>query len=173
MNFVPMKIDGAYLIELTEHKDERGVFRREFCRAEFAQHKIDFDIKQSNVSENYKKGTLRGLHYQKAPYLEKKLVSCIKGRCYDVIVDLREDSPTYLKWDSAELTESNAVYIPENCAHGFLTLEDNTILFYQLSEYFQPDYYSGIRWDDPKIGICWPDCADLIMNERDRNYVLL
>lgn len=175
MKFMPLKITGAYLIELDEMKDERGSFARQFCRQEFLNAGIDIDIKQCNISKNYKKNTIRGMHYQKAPYPEKKIVSCFKGKCFDVIVDLREDSPTYMVWDAVELSEANRrmVYIPEVCAHGFRTLEDDTVLYYQLGEYFKPEYYSGIRWNDPKIGIEWKICDDIIMNERDKNYELL
>jgi dTDP-4-dehydrorhamnose 3,5-epimerase len=171
MKFTELKVKGAYLIEFEEHSDERGIFAKQFCKKEFES--ISFDIKQCNISKNYKKGTLRGLHYQKAPYEEVKLVSCFKGKCFDVIVDLRPNSPTYLKWDGAELTENKSMYIPALCAHGFQTLEDDTILYYQLGEYFMPEHYAGIRWNDPKIGIKWHETENLIMNERDKNYELL
>jgi dTDP-4-dehydrorhamnose 3,5-epimerase len=115
------------------------------------------------------------MHYQKSPYPEIKMVSCLQGSCFDVIVDLRKDSQTYLKWLSFELSGSNnkILYIPRNCAHGFQTLENNTVIYYQIGEYYMPQYYDGIRWNDPKIGIKWPECAKRIMNERDMNYELL
>ena len=140
---------------------------------------IDFDIKQCNISKNYKKGVLRGMHYQKEPYPEIKMVSCITGSCYDVIVDLRKDSPTYLQWEANVLSQENnkMLYIPSGVAHGFLTLEDNTTIYYQLGEFFMPEYYSGIRYNDPKININWERVGikteDFIMNERDKNYELL
>lgn len=175
MKFIETKIIGAYLIELQPHNDERGTFTRQFCKKEFLKMGIEFDICQCNVSLNNYVGTLRGLHYQKAPCKEAKLVSCFKGAFFDVIVDLRNDSPTYLKWDSFELSENNnkMLYIPPYCAHGFQTLMNETVVYYQLGNYFYPDYYCGIRWNDPKIGIKWPDCQNRIVNERDMNYKLL
>lgn len=175
MKFEKLKIEGAYLIELDEFKDERGSFARQFCKKELAKSGIDFDVKQCNISKNYKAGTIRGLHFQKDPYLEVKLVSCFKGACFDVIVDLRKDSATYLQWQGFELSEDNnkMLYIPANCAHGFQTLVDDTVLYYQLGEFFMPEYYDGIRYNDPKIGIEWRKTDNLIINERDKNYELL
>lgn len=175
MKFTELKLRGSYLIELEEFRDERGTFARQFCKKELAECNLDFDICQCNISKNYKKGTLRGLHYQKEPYPEIKVVSCLKGSFYDVIVDLREDSPTYLQWDSIELSESNnkMIYIPANFAHGFQTLEDDTTVYYQLGSYFMSEYYAGLRWNDHKIGIKWPECDNRIINERDNSYKLL
>lgn len=175
MKFTELSIKGAFLIEMEESVDERGSFARQFCKKELAQYGIDFDIKQCNISKNYKAGVLRGLHYQKKPNPEIKMISCIKGSCFDVIVDLRKDAHTYLKWLSFELSENNnkILYIPHNCAHGFQTLSNDTVVYYQLSEYYHPQYYSGIRWNDPKIGIKWPECDKRIINERDKNYKLL
>lgn len=175
MNFIKINLTDAYLIELEEFKDERGTFARQFCKNELKEHGINFEICQCNISKNYKKNTLRGMHYQKAPYLEPKLVSCTKGAFYDVIVDLRKDSPTYLKWQGFELTEDNnkILYIPPMFAHGFQTLKENTVVYYQIGEFFHPEYYDGIRYNDPKIGIEWKDLGEPIMNERDKNYELL
>lgn len=172
MKFTPLKIKDTYLIELEDFKDERGTFARQFCKKELSQYGIDFEICQCNISLNYKKGTLRGLHYQKEPHLEAKIVSCLKGAFFDVIVDLRKDSPTYLQWDSIELTENNnkMIYIPPNFAHGFQTLVDDTIIYYQLDTYFIPECYDGLRWDDKKLGINWPGCEGRIINERDKSY---
>lgn len=174
MKIESLPIVGAYHVTLEPHKDERGSFARQFCRHELAAVGIDFEIKQCNVSRNVHAGTLRGMHYQKDPYPEIKLVSCLKGAFYDVIVDLRKDSPTYLKWTAAELTEQNGVmiYIPSGVAHGFQTLVDDTTVFYQLGEFFMPEYYSGVRWNDPAFGIVWPECANRLINERDANYAL-
>lgn len=174
MKISELEIKGAYLIELEEFKDERGSFARQFCKEEMKKFGIDFDIKQCNLSKNYTKGVLRGMHYQKEPYPEIKLVSCFKGAIYDVLVDIRRDSPTYLKWIGTELTENNnkALYIPSGVAHGFQTIEDNSIVYYQLGEFFMPEYYSGVRWDDPAFGIKWPHSENRIMNERDKNYEL-
>jgi len=175
MKFTELPIKGAFLIECEEKVDARGSFARQFCKKEFLNHGIDFDIKQCNISKNYKAGVLRGLHYQKEPYLEQKLVSCVKGSLYNVIVDLRKDSPSYMKWHAAELSEKNnsILYIPKECAHGFQTLADNTVIFYQLSEYFMPEHYDGLRWNDPKLAIKWPECENRLINERDMNYELL
>ena len=175
MKFTELSIKGAFLIEAEEHFDERGTFSRFFCKEEFKQTGIDFNVKQSNISKNYKVGVLRGLHYQKEPFGEQKIAACVKGESYNVIVDLRKNSQTYLKWVSVNLSEDNnkLIYIPPMCAHGFQTLEDNTVLYYILGEYFMPQHYAGIRWNDPKIGIKWPECKNRILNERDKNYELL
>ena len=175
MRISPLKIAGAFLIELEERRDERGSFSRQFCRRELALAGIDFEIRQCNISRNFKAGTLRGLHYQKDPYPEIKLVSCVKGSFFDVIADIRPGSPTYLQWEAFEMDEDNGkmIYIPAGVAHGFQTLKDDTTIYYQLGEFFMPDYYGGVRWNDPKLGIRWPDCNHRIMNERDANYELL
>ena len=174
MKIIPLEISGVFLIEFEEFKDERGSFARQFCKNEMKKYGIDFDIKQCNLSKNYKKGVLRGMHYQKEPYPEIKMVSCFKGGIYDVLVDIRKNSPTYLKWIGTNLTESNnkALYIPSGVAHGFQTLDDDTVVYYQLGEFFMPEYYSGVRWNDPAFGIEWPECNNRIMNERDKNYEL-
>ena len=176
MKFTELKIKGAYLIELEEFKDERGTFSRQFCRKEFQNIGIDFEICQCNISKNYKKNTIRGMHYQKAPSLEAKIVSCLKGRFYDVTADLRPDSDTYLNWIGIELDENSnkMLYIPPLCAHGFQTLEDNTIVYYQINEFYNPLSYTGVRYSDPKIGIEWKKIdAPVIMNERDKHYEFL
>ena len=175
MKIMSLEIPGCYLIEQEEHKDERGSFARQFCKQELAKVGIDFDIKQCNVSKNYKAGVLRGMHYQKEPYPEIKIVSVFKGAIYDVLVDLRPESPTYLKWISCELTEDNnrSVYVASGVAHGFQTLKNNTVVYYQLGEFFMPQYYAGVRWNDPKLNIKWPECKNRIINARDANYELI
>lgn len=175
MKFTELKLKGAYLIEFSPKEDERGSFARQFCKREFEKRGINFEVCQCNISDNKKAGTLRGLHYQRAPHLEAKMVSCLKGSFFDVIVDLRKDSKTYLEWDSIVLKEGDykLIYIPENFAHGFQTLEDNTMIFYQLGNYFVEECYDGVRWNDPKIGIQWPKCENLIINKRDNSYELL
>lgn len=175
MKITPLSIEGAYLIEMQPFRDERGSFARQFCKKELAAAGIDFDIKQCNISHNIRAGTLRGLHYQKEPYPEIKLVSCVKGAVCDVIADIRPNGPTYLKWIATELSEENGkmLYIPSGVAHGFQTLVDDSTVYYQLGEFFMPDYYSGVRWNDPKLGIDWPTCEKRIINERDANYELL
>ena len=175
MKITPLTIDGAFLIEQEPYKDERGYFARQFCKKELAARGLDFDIRQCNVSLNLQAGTLRGLHYQKEPFPEIKLVSCFRGAAYDVLADIRPNSPTYLQWTAVELSQDNAktVYVPAGVAHGFQTLKDDTLIYYQLSEFFMPDYYAGVRWNDPKLGIVWPECDCRIINERDAAYELI
>lgn len=172
MKISNLPIDGAFLIEQEALIDDRGTFARQFCKHELAAKGIEFDIKQCNTSKNTKAGTLRGMHYQKSPYPEIKMVSCLSGTMFDVILDLRTNSPTYLKWCATTLNglDGKAIYIPAGVAHGFQTLSDNTTVFYQLGEFFMPDFYSGVRWNDPAFGIKWPECHDRIICERDRNY---
>lgn len=174
MKFIEQNIPGVYLIEMEPFKDERGSFARQFCLHELKAHGLDISISQCNLSGNTHKGTLRGLHYQKAPFPEIKIVSCLRGGIFDVVVDLRPNSPTYLKHICTELTENNnkLLYIPAMCAHGFETLEDNSTVYYQLGAFFHPEAYNGIRWNDPKLGINWP-IKNPIINERDNNYALL
>ena len=171
MIFTETKLRGAYIIELEKLQDERGFFARSFCQEEFKQHRLNFHIVQCNISYNKKKRTLRGMHYQVAPYEEAKLVSCIKGAMYDVIIDLRPDSPTYCQWIGAELTQKNytMMYIPEGFAHGFQTLEVDTIIFYQMSEFYHPKSARGIRWNDPAFGIEW-QIPQPILSERDKSF---
>lgn len=172
MKITQLSIPGAYLIEMQLFKDDRGSFARQFCKKELNEAGISFDIKQCNLSRNVHAGTLRGLHYQMEPYPEIKMVSCVKGAVYDVIADIRPDSPSYLKWIATELSEENGkiLYVPSGVAHGFQTLVDDTTVFYQLGEFFMPEFYSGVRWNDPKLGIKWPTCKMRIINERDANY---
>ncbi len=174
MKFTALALPGTYLIELEPHTDERGFFARQFCRQELTAHGLDFNIKQANLSGNTHRGTLRGLHYQKAPFPEIKIVSCFQGSIFDVVVDMRPDSPTYLQHITTQLSAQNGkmLYIPPYCAHGFQTLEDNTVVYYQLGEFFHPEAYDGLRYNDPKLGIQWP-IQNPIINERDNNYAYL
>jgi len=171
MIFKETKLKGAYLIELERLEDERGFFARSFCQKEFEEHGLNPRIVQCNISFNKKKGTLRGMHYQVAPYEEAKLVSCINGAIYDVIIDLRPDSPTFKQWFTIELSTDNykMLYIPEGFAHGFQTLEDNTVVFYQMSQFYHPEYARGVRWDDPAFGIKWA-LPNQIISKKDMNY---
>lgn len=175
MKFTELSIPGVFLIEQDPFLDNRGSFARQFCRKELAAYGLDFNICQCNLSGNTHKGTLRGLHYQKEPWPEIKIVSCIKGSIFDVVVDLRPDSKTYLQHISTELSaaKGNMLYIPPMCAHGFQTLEDDSIVYYQLGEFFHSEAYDGIRWNDPKLNISWPMPDNPIINERDNNYALL
>jgi dTDP-4-dehydrorhamnose 3,5-epimerase len=171
MIFKETPLPGAYLIELEAHQDERGSFARSWCAREFAAHGLNPRIAQCNVSYNVRRGTLRGLHYQIRPFEEAKLVRCTRGALYDVIVDLRRDSPSYRKWTGALLTPDNGlmIYVPEGCAHGFLTMEDRTEVHYQISEFYAPDHARGFRWNDPAFGISWPAAVEVI-SDRDRTY---
>lgn len=168
MIFKETALKGAYIIELEQLKDERGFFARSFCKKEFEEHGLNTNIAQCNISFNKKKGTLRGMHYQTPPYEEAKVVSCIRGSIYDVIIDLRPDSNTYCQWYAVELDGHNYVmlYIPRGFAHGFQTTEDNTVVFYQMSEFYHPECARGVRWDDTAFGIEWP-LVNPILSEKD------
>ena len=174
MIFKETELKGAFVIELDPIRDERGFFARTWCRKEFEAHGLNSDLVQCNTSFNKKKGTLRGMHYQVAPHEEAKLIRCTMGAIYDVIIDIRKESKTYKQWFACELTAENRkmLYVPKGFAHGFQTLEDNTEVFYQMSEFYKPEYAKGIRWDDPSIGITWP-IQKFIISVRDTNFSTL
>jgi dTDP-4-dehydrorhamnose 3,5-epimerase len=171
MIFTEMKLKGAYLIEIETREDERGFFARSWCADEFKKHGLNPRLVQCNISFNKKCGTLRGMHYQSAPFAEEKLVRCTMGAIYDVIVDLRIDSPTFKQWVSVELTAENRrmLYVPRGFAHGFQTLMDNSEVFYQMSEFFHPECARGARWDDPAFAIEWLGIPHPIISESDRS----
>jgi len=171
MMFTEMKVKGAYLIEPQRLEDERGFFARTWCRQEFEAHGLNSRVAQCNISFNPKKGTLRGMHYQIKPYEETKLVRCTTGAIYDVVIDVRPESPSFRQHVGVMLTSGNRhmLYIPEGCAHGFITLEDNTEVSYQISEFYAPDHARGYRWNDPAFGIEWP-MEVRVISDRDRNY---
>ncbi|HJZ13556.1 MAG TPA: dTDP-4-dehydrorhamnose 3,5-epimerase [Acidobacteriota bacterium] len=172
MIFKETRLKGVYIIEVERLQDERGFFVRTFCREEFEKHGLNIRVVQCNVSYNRKKGTLRGMHYQLAPYSEAKLVTCVAGSIYDVVSDLRPESPTYCKWLAIELSACpprSMLYIPENFAHGFQTLADDTEVFYQMSESYHPDSARGLRWDDPAFDIAWP-AGNRIVSQRDQSF---
>jgi len=174
MRFVPTRLAGAYIIEPESREDARGFFARTFCSREFENHGLVASFVQCSVSLSRRRGTLRGLHYQLPPACEVKLVRCAAGALYDVIVDLRPDSPTYLENIGVELTARNrwALYVPEMFAHGLQTLEDDTEVFYQISAFYAPDKAVGLRADDPRLAIRWPlPVTDI--SERDRSWPLL
>lgn len=168
MRFQPTAVVGAFVVELDELHDDRGMFARTFCADTFAEHGLTSTFPQCSVSFNHKRGTLRGLHYQQKPGEETKLVRAVRGRVFDVAVDLRPQSSSFLQWASVELDAErrNAFYIPEGCAHGFLTLEDNCELFYQISDVYQPELARSVRWDDPTFAIEWPFLPSII-SRRD------
>lgn len=173
MIFTKTKLKGVYVVEVQTVEDERGFFGRTYCQREFEQHGIDYNIVQSNVSFNKKAGTLRGLHSQLSPYREAKLVRCTRGSIFDVVVDMRKASGTYLQWVSAELTQDNykMMYVPEGFAHGFITLEDNTEISYQMSEFYAPGSELGFCWNDPAFNIQWP-IEPSVISLKDRSYPL-
>lgn len=174
MIFVETKLKGAFTIELERFEDERGFFSLSWSAAEFAGRGLNPSLVECNVSFNLKKGTIRGMHYQRAPHTQAKLVRCTMGSIYDVIIDLRAGSPTYKRWVGLELTARNRrmVYVPKDFAHGFQTLEDDTEVFYQMSDQYAPKSSSGVRWDDPAFGIDWPIPASVI-SPTDRQFDLL
>jgi dTDP-4-dehydrorhamnose 3,5-epimerase len=171
--FIEIKLQGAFILDIEPREDERGFFARSWCEEEFKQHGLNPRLAQCNISFNEKRGTLRGMHYQVAPFAEAKLVRCTMGASYDVIIDLRPVSPTFKQWVSVELTAENrrAVYIPEGFAHGFQTLADNTEVFYQMTESYHPECARGLRWDDPTFGIVWPIEYPSI-SEKDSGFLI-
>ncbi|MFO7667387.1 MAG: dTDP-4-dehydrorhamnose 3,5-epimerase [Desulfobacterales bacterium] len=172
MIFIETKLQGAFIIDVQRMEDDRGFFCRSFCRHEFSKFGLNPEIAQCNISFNRHAGTLRGMHYQVEPHAEDKIVRCTRGGLYDVIIDLRKESPTYKQWTALELTEDNRrmIYIPKGCAHGFQTLVNNTEVFYEMSEFYHPESAIGIRWNDPVFGIQWPRVERLIISDRDRNW---
>lgn len=160
-------------MEIEPFNDDRGFFARSFCAREFKAHSLEPTVAQCNVSFNEHAGTLRGLHFQAAPYEETKLVSCTQGAIYDVAVDIRPNSRTYLKWYAVELTAQNRrmMFIPRGFAHGFQTLVDKSEVMYLMSEFYHPESARGLRWDDPMLGITWPP-ANRIISDKDRAYTL-
>jgi dTDP-4-dehydrorhamnose 3,5-epimerase len=171
--FTETPIPGAYLVEMALLGDERGFFARSWCREEFAQHGLNANLAQCDVSYNRKCGTLRGMHYQTEPYPEAKLIRCTAGAIYDVMLDLRRNLDTYGNWTAFELSAANRrmVYVPEGVAHGFQTLADDSEVFYQMSEFYHPECARGVRWDDPAFGIAWPLPVSVV-SEKDRSYPL-
>ena len=171
MKFYEQKLAGVYIIEPEPFSDDRGVFRRHFCDREFAEHGIVTDVRQSNVSENRYAHTLRGFHYQIPPYGEGKTLSCLKGSIYDIIVDVRPQSPTYMQWISIELNEENrySIHIAPGCANAFLTMEDNCLIHYYCSQPYMPEAERGIRYNDPAFKFEWPT-EPTVISEKDLNH---
>jgi len=170
MIFSPVALAGAWVIEPERLEDERGFFARSFCQKEFEARGLNPHVAQCNISFNVHKGTVRGMHYQ-SPSGEAKLVRCTRGAIFDIIIDLRPESPTFRKHFGVVLSEENRsmLYIPEDFAHGFQTMEEDTEVFYLMSEFYIPENSHGVRWDDPAFGICWPEEVKVI-SERDRTY---
>lgn len=172
MKFTETKLKGAFVIEIELMKDERGSFGRSWCANEMKEHGLNINICQTNVSFNKSKGTLRGMHYQIAPYQEAKLVRCSMGSIYDVIIDLRPKSPTFKQWVGVELSQKNykMLYVPEDFAHGFITLEDNCEINYLMSEFYVPGAGATIRWNDPIFNIQWP-FEPTVISEKDKSQL--
>ncbi|MCX7632622.1 MAG: dTDP-4-dehydrorhamnose 3,5-epimerase [Turneriella sp.] len=171
MKFHPTPLKDAFIIELEKRGDERGFFARAFCVKEFDAHGIDRNVVQINNSLSVQKYTLRGMHYQLPPHAETKIVRCIRGALYDVILDLREDSPTFGQWFAAELSAENRnmMVVPKGFAHGFLTLEDNTEALYLVTEFYAPQAERGLRYNDPRFGIKWPH-EPAVISDKDRTW---
>lgn len=171
MIFTPTSLTGAFVIELEKREDERGYFARTFCADEFSQHGLEPKVVQCNVSFNKTRGTLRGMHFQQAPYAEVRLVRCTRGAVHDVIIDLRRNSSSFKQSFAVELTPDNGkmLYVPQGFAHGFLTLADSTEVFYQMSEFYHPESSTGVRYNDPAFGIQWPEEIKVIA-EKDAQF---
>lgn len=171
MKFRPTKIKGAYLIDFEPYVDGRGYFLRTFCKDKNKKSKINFDIVQANRSFTKKKGTVRGLHFQNTPHVEDKIIQCLEGEIYDVVLDLRKNSDTFKKWISVKLTDKKkqALLVPKGCANGFQTLKNNCLIEYFMSEFYYPESGNGIRWNDPVFKIKWP-IKKLFLSEKDKNW---
>ena len=171
MKFQPTEVAGAFLIEPERHEDDRGFFARTYCVDELAQHGLDPKVVQRSISYNRKRGTLRGMHFQTAPHEENKIVSCIRGEIFDVVLDVRPASPSYRRWVGATLTADNhkLLFVPKGCAHGFITLTDDAVVHYEISEFHHPESARGVRYDDPAFAISWP-LAPAVVHPRDLAY---
>ena len=172
MKFTETGLDGAFVIEIEPRLDERGFFARGWCRREFEAAGIRINFVQANIAFSKNKGTLRGMHFQRAPHAECKLWRCVRGAIFDVMIDLRLNSPTFKKWFGIELTSDNhkMTLIPEGFAHGYLTTADNTEVFYLVSAFYTPEAEGGVRWDDPAFEVRWPMTDNLIISEKDKNW---
>jgi dTDP-4-dehydrorhamnose 3,5-epimerase len=170
--FTAVSLPGTFLLEPELREDERGFFARVWCSREFTAHGLDARLAQTSVSFNKRAGTLRGMHYQEEPFGEAKLIRCTRGSLFDVVIDLREHSPTYMQHFSVVLScgSRKMLYVPSGLAHGFQTLEHETEVTYHISEFYHPDYARGVRWNDPAFGIKWPRADHRIITRRDQSY---
>ena len=171
MNFHPLSIAGSYMVEPEALADERGFFARTYCSETFADNGLNPDLRQCSISFNVARHTLRGMHYQRPPHQEAKLVRCTQGAAYHVVLDLRDQSENYMQWAAADLSAENhnMIYVPEGVAHGFITLQDATEIFYQMSETYSSESAAGVRWNDPAFEIAWP-VEPAVIAERDNGY---
>jgi dTDP-4-dehydrorhamnose 3,5-epimerase len=174
MKLTPTNIQGCFIVDIEPRADERGFFARSFCQHEFAAHGLHTQFVQANISQNHEAGTLRGMHWQDAPHAEVKVVRCTRGGIFDVALDLRRESPTYLQWAGVELHAENAraLYVPQGCAHGYLTLTRDAEVHYLVSAFYAPTHDRGVRWDDPAFGIKWPHTPQRIISARDEAHPL-
>jgi dTDP-4-dehydrorhamnose 3,5-epimerase len=172
MIFTPTPLGGAWLVDIEPWEDERGFFARTWCLREFEERGLDARVVQCSVARTRRRGTLRGLHWQVPPHEEIKLVTCTRGAIWDVIVDLRPESPTYTRWYGVELNAETrrTLYVPARCAHGFVTLVDDVDVQYQMSDWHAADAQRGVRWNDPAFAIDWPVQGGPILNERDAGF---
>ena len=172
MKFTETRLAGAFVIEVQPHQDDRGFFARVWDPEVLAAHGLDGRAAQSSIAFNHRRGTLRGLHFQAAPFAETKLVRCTRGAIWDVIVDLRPGSPTFLQWVGVDLTADNrrTLYVPEEFAHGYQTIAETTEVWYQMSVPYAPEAARGLRWDDPALAIAWPAADERVISERDRTW---
>jgi dTDP-4-dehydrorhamnose 3,5-epimerase len=172
MIFTETKLPGVFVVAPERHEDERGFFAQSWTQREFEARGLDARLVECNLSYNKRRGTLRGMHFQRAPHAQGKLVRCTAGSIYDVAIDLRPDSPTFKEWTAVELTAANRLmlFVPGGFAHGYQTLADDTEVFYQVTDIYAPEYAGGVRWDDPAFGVHWRDVGALTINERDRTY---
>jgi dTDP-4-dehydrorhamnose 3,5-epimerase len=170
MKFISQKINDLFLIIPDLHRDERGVFRRSFCKEIFEKNGVNFNSLQGNISENFNKHTLRGFHYQSSPSDESKIITCVTGALFNIVLDLRKKSKTYKQWSSLEIDSNKrqSIYVPAGCANAFLTLEDNTIVHYYMNDLYNPNTYKGIRYNDPSFSFKWP-YEPKIISEKDLN----
>ena len=170
MKFISQNINDLFLIIPDLHRDERGVFRRSFCKEIFEKNGVNFNSLQGNISENFNKHTLRGFHYQTSPSDESKIITCVTGALFNIVLDLRKKSKTYKQWSSLEIDSNKrqSIYVPAGCANAFLTLEDNTIVHYYMNDLYNPNTYKGIRYNDPLFSFKWP-CEPKIISEKDLN----
>jgi dTDP-4-dehydrorhamnose 3,5-epimerase len=175
MEFTALPLDGAFAVTSDEHRDDRGTFTRIWDAGEFEQRGLKSSVAESSASWNPHRGTLRGLHYQIAPYEEAKVVTCLRGSIWDVIVDLRPDSATYRRWHAIELSGASlvSVYVPEHFAHGYQTLENGSLVLYEITAPYHPEASRGLRWDDPALKIAWPFASERIISNRDKTHPLL
>lgn len=172
MIFTETKLPGVFVVEPERYEDERGFFAQSWTQRDFAARGLDARLVECNLSYNRRQGTLRGMHFQREPRAQSKLVRCTAGAIYDVAIDLRPESPTFKEWTAIELTAANRLmlFVPRGCAHGYQTLAPDTEVFYQVTDVYAPEYAGGVRWNDPAFGVRWRDVGALTINERDRTY---